>query len=470
MEHERSTSWAEHEFGGAQLGDRRRTERLVWLAEQRGRRPSASLPACCGSGAGVKAAYRFYETVTIRPQAILAPHRRATLARMAEQPVVLLPQDTTQVDYSTHTDTLGLGVLQNKHQRGLLLHTTLAVTPDRVPLGVVDQQIWTRDPSQFGKRHNRKARPTSEKESQKWLDSLAVAAELQAALPGVRLVSIADREGDVYDFMRQAVPTGPAVLVRASWDRAVNHPQGHLWAFLESQPVAGNLTVSVPRQPGQPTRQAHLRVRFAPLTLKPPRTRLKGEHLPSLTLWGVLAREADPPAGEEPIEWLLLSSLPVSNLDEAAERVAWYSCRWLVEIYHKVLKSGCRIEDRQLETAANLKRYLALDGVVAWQVLYLTMLGRQLPDVPATAVLEAHEWQALYCFTQQVATPPRTPPSLQDAVRWIAKLGGFLGRTADGDPGVTTVWRGLQRLHDIAAAWQLFHIDSLIPDQDVGND
>jgi hypothetical protein len=470
MENERTISWAEHEFAGAKLGDQRRTDRLVVLAEQRRRRPTASLPECCGGGAGVKAAYRFYETVTIRPQAILAPHRRATLARMAEHSVVLLPQDTTQVDYTTHTDTLGLGVLQNKAQHGLLLHTTLAVTPDRVPLGVVDQQIWTRDPSQFGKRHNRKTRPTSEKESQKWLNSLVVAAELQVELPGVRLVSIADREGDVYDFMRQATLDGPAVLVRASWDRAVDHPQGHLWPLLESQPLAGQLMITVPRQPGQPTRQAALSVRFGPIPLRPPRTRLKSERLPQLTLWGVLAREADPPAGEEPIEWLLLSSLPVTHLAEACERVQWYSCRWLVEIYHKVLKSGCRIESRQLETVFNLKRYLAVDGVVAWQLLYLTMLGRQLPDVPCTAVLEAQEWQALYCFTHQVATPPATPPSLQEALRWIAKLGGFLGRTGDGEPGVTTIWRGLQRLHDIATTWQLFHSHPFNPDQDVGND
>lgn len=470
MEDESSISWAAREFGGAQLGDQRRTNRLVWLAQQRGRRPNASLPECCGGPAGVKAAYRFYDTVSIRPQAILDPHRRATLARMAQQAVVLLPQDTTQLDYSTHTDTHGLGVLQNKNQRGLLLHTTLAVTPERVPLGVVAQRIWARDPSQFGKRHQRKTRPTSDKESQKWLDSLALAAELQAELPGVQLVSIADREGDVYDFMRQASPTGPAILVRAAWDRAVDHPQGHVWALLESQPIAGTLTVNVPRQPGQPARQARLSVRFAPIPLRPPRARRQGEHLPALQLWGVLAREAEPPAGQDPIEWLLFSSLPVTNLDEAIERVHWYSGRWLVEIYHKVLKSGCRIEDRQLESAENLKRYLALDGVVAWQVLYLTMLGRQLPDLPCDAVLEAHEWQALYCFTQQVATPPATPPRLQDAVRWIAKLGGFLGRTGDGDPGVTTVWLGLQRLHDIAAAWQLFHPQPPFPDQNVGND
>jgi hypothetical protein len=469
MENEHSLSWAELEFGGAKLGDQRRTNRLVWLAHQRSRRPTASLAECCGR-AGAKAAYRFYESMTIRPQAILNPHRQATQARMAQHPVILLPQDTTQVDYSTHTDTLGLGVLQNKGRRGLLLHTTLAVTPERVPLGVVDQQIWTRAPSQFGKRHKRKTRPTSEKESQKWLNSLLVAAEMQANLPGVRLVSLADREGDVYDFMRQATPQGPAVLVRASWDRAVDHPQGHLWAFLESQPLAGELTITVPRQSGQPIRQAQLSLRFAPIRLKPPRIRLKGERLPQLSLWGVLAREVDAPAGEAPIEWLLLSSLPVNHLADAAERVQWYSCRWLVEIYHKVLKSGCRIEARQLETVLNLKRYLAVDGVVAWQVLYLTMLGRQLPDMPCSALLEAHEWQALYCFTHHVTTPPTTAPSLQQAVRWIAKLGGFLGRTGDGEPGVTTVWRGLQRLHDIAAAWQLFHSNPLNPDQDVGND
>jgi hypothetical protein len=458
-------SWAEVEFGGAQLGDPRRTRRLVQLAEQRARQPSASFAQGCGGAAGAKAAYRFFANVNVTPEALLEPHRQATVVRMAQQAVVLLPQDTTQVDYSRHTDTHGLGVLQSERQRGLLLHTTLAVTPERVPLGVIDQQIWTRDPEQLGKRHRTKQRSINEKESRKWLDSLAQAQRLQAQLPQVQLVSIADREGDVYDFLQPILGKGPAVLVRAIRDRRVNAVQRHLWAHVQSQSLAGRLTLQVPRAPKQPAHAAELEVRFAAVNVRPPKGR-RGEDLPELQLWAVLAHEVSPPAGSQAVEWLLLSSLPVTSFEQACQRIKWYTCRWLNEIYHKVLKSGCRIEARQLEHLANLKRYLALDGVVAWQVLYLTMLGRQLPDAPCTAVLERHEWQALYCFIQQVAAPPAQPPSLRQAIRWIAQLGGFLGRKADGHPGVTTLWRGLQRLHDITNMWQLVHPAP----KDVGND
>src|SRR5262249_13911247 len=371
--------------------------------------------------------------------------------------VVLLPQDTTLLDYSTHADTAGLGVLQTQRQYGLLLHTTLAVTPQRVPLGVVDQQVWARDPAQWGKRRQRKQRPLDDKESSKWLASLTRALSWQALLPGVQLVSIADREGDVYDFLRPALGAGrPAVLVRAAWDRAVAHPQRQLWAYLEHQPLAGSVTIQLPRHPRQPARSAVLSVRFAPVTIRPPQAR-RGAGLPTLKLWAVPARETQPPTGQEPIEWLLLNTLPVTDFGQACERLQWYTCRWLCEIYHKVLKSGCRIEARQFGDVANLRRYLALDAVVAWQVLYATLAGRQQPELPCTVLLETDEWQALYCFVHHVPTPPNVPPPLQPAVRWIAGLGGFLGRKADGQPGVTTLWRGFQRLHDIVATWQLVH-------------
>ncbi len=449
-------SWAAREFGQAQLGDARRTRRLVQLAEQRGRQPAASLPQSCDDWAGAKAAYRFFDNPMIAPEAILAAHRQASLGRMARHRLILLPQDTTQLDYSAHPATTGLGVLKGVQQRGLLLHTTLAVTPERVPLGVMDQQVWTRDPAQWGKSRRRRQRRLEDKESVKWLDSLARVVALQSQLPGVQLVSIADREGDVYDFLRPVHSGGPAVLVRAAWDRAVVSPQRRLWAYLHSQPAAGQLTIQVPRRPQHAARSAVLQVRFAPVCLKPPRAR-RGQGLPELNVWAVLAQETEPPAGVEPIEWLLLSTLPVTDWAQACERVNWYTCRWLNEIYHKVLKSGCRVEARQLADVANLRRYLALDAVVGWQVLYASLLGRQQPDLPCTALLEDQEWQALSCFVQHVPSPPANPPPLQQAVRWVAGLGGFLGRQSDGQPGVTTLWRGFQRLHDIVTAWQLFH-------------
>lgn len=451
-----TTSWAQIELGQAALGDARRTKRLIQLAEHRGAQPTASIPQACGDAAATKVAYRFYANPQITRREILASHRQATQDRLAQEKVVLAVQDTTQLDYTPHPATTGLGVLHDADHQGLLVHTTLAVTPQRVPLGLIEQQVWARPPEAFGKHHQRKHRPVSVKESQKWLTSLEATAQLQGHLPQTRIVSVGDREADVYDLFVHAQTLQQDVLVRAAWDRCVAHPDGHLWAYLARQPVAGTLTITVPRQAGQPARTAELTIRFAPVTLRPPRHRA-GEGLPPILVWAVWAHEEAAPSGVEAVSWLLITTVPVQTVADACERVQWYTCRWLIELYHKVLKSGCRVEARQFAEAERLQRYLAVDSIVAWRVLFLTMVGRELPHMPCTAILEAHEWQALYCFIHKTNTPPAQPPSLQEVTRWIAQLGGFLGRKGDGDPGITVMWRGLQRLNDIAMAWQWFH-------------
>lgn len=450
-------SWADTEFGAAELGDPRRTARLVRLAEQRGAQPHASIAECCGTPAETKAAYRFYENPYVKDAAIQLSHASATLSRVAEHRVVLAVQDTTRVDYTDHPATRGLGVLDDLNHQGLFLHSTLLVTPARVPLGLLDQQWWKRTAEQLGQRHTRRARPIADKESYKWLQSLEAVAEAQAQLPQTQLVSVADREADIYDLFLRAQQLSQALLVRAAWDRSVAHPEKYLWQRLETQVVAGELSVQVPRQADRPARLATLQVRFAPVSILPPHhRRAKAEGLAALNVWAVLAREEAAPAGSQPLEWLLLSTLPVDSFESACERVQWYTCRWLIEVYHKVLKSGCRVEERQFDELGTIKLYLAIDCVVAWRVLYLTMVGREIPDLPCTAIFEAHEWQALYCFTYKVATPPLEIPKLSQAIGWLARLGGHQGRKGDGPPGVIVLWRGLQRLHDISMAWQLF--------------
>ena len=452
---ETSGSWAEFELGQAELGDARRTRRLITVAEQRLHHPTASLPDSCGNWAATKALYRLMDNEAVTPTAILDSHRTATLTRVAKGAVVLCVQDTTYVDYTHHPNTAGLGVLNDLAHQGFLVHTTLALTPARVPLGVIAQQVWTRAAETFGKRQTRRDKPTAEKESQKWLNSLSAVADLRQQRPDVRWVSVADREADLYDFLREAQDLKVEVVVRAAWDRQVAHPEGHLWAHLEHQPAQGTLTVRVPRRPDRPAREAQLSVRWASVTLRPPQHR-QVEHLPNLTVWAILVREEQPPSGLDPIEWLLLTTVPTSTWDAACERVEWYAARWMIEVYHKILKSGCRIETRQFEQADRLKRYVALERIVAWQILYLTWVGRETPNLPCSAVLETEEWQALYCFIHRVVTPPSSPPTLHQAMRWIAQLGGFLGRTGDGQPGAMVIWRGLHRLHDIVSTWLLF--------------
>ena len=266
--------------------------------------------------------------------------------------------------------------------------------------------------------------------------------------PQTRLISIGDREADVYDLLAAARPEGVELLIRAAWDRCVQAPERHVWATVEAHPVVEHLRLQVPRRGPQSGRDATLALRWCPLTLRPPQHR-KAEGLPSVALWAVQVQEVEPPAGEEPIEWLLLTTVAVQTVADAIERVAWYACRWGIEVWHRILKSGCRIEARRLATAERLQRCLTLYSVIAWRVFYATMLARAVPEMPCSVLLEIEEWQALYCAIHHCPTPPDEPPTLGEAVRWIAQLGGFVGRRRRDQPGTETLWRGLQHLSDL---------------------
>jgi len=446
--------WAAYEFAEADLGDARRTQRLIDLAETLGQRPTASLPEACGDAATLKAAYRFFDTDDIPAEAILTSHVQATDTRLREQPLVLAVQDTVYLDWTHHPATEGLGPLAQAHRQGLLSHNTVAITPDRVPLGILQQQVWARDVATFGQVDDPKQRPTSEKESQKWLESLAAVSAARKRCPDTHFVSVGDSEADMYDLFTAPRPSGGDLLIRACQNRRVDHDAAYLWEVYPHARRVGTTTVHVPRQEERPARVATLTVATAPVTLQPPRRRAK-ERLPAVDVWAVWAVEEAPADGGEPIVWLLLTTVPVTTWQEALERLAWYACRWGIEVWHKVLKSGCQIEARQLGTAARLERCLALYAVIAWRIVYATMLARALPDAPCTAVLADDEWQALWCARYDTDTPPETPPTIREAVREIAHLGGFLGRKHDGEPGVTVIWKGWQRLVEFVHMYRI---------------
>jgi hypothetical protein len=450
--------WARGEMQTASLGDRRRTERAIKVLAQRAAAPNVSLAQAAGTDGDIEATYRFFDNDDIDAAELLAAHLRQTQDRLAtaNAPVILAIQDTTQLDFSHHPQIAGMGVVNHEQRPGMLVHTTLAVTPQRVPLGVLDQQVWTRPAETLGKRPHHDSRPIGDKESQKWLTSLQRTAAVQAHLPSTQIVSVGDREADIYDLFLLAGELHQDVLVRGSWDRRVAHPEEHLWSYLEAQPVAGDLTITTPRHEQTLSRTATLTVRSTAVTLRPPKKR-ETEHLPTISMWVILAREDNPPSGVTPIRWLLLTTVPTATLAQACERVGWYACRWVAEMYHKVMKSGCRIEQRQFDDLENLRRYLAMDAIVAWRVLYLTMQGRETPTVPCTGILEVDEWQALYVFTFRSRQLPPAVPTLAEAILWIAQLGGYADRRKNAHPGTTVIWRGLSRLYDIAIAWQMFN-------------
>jgi len=455
MTQDQGKTWAEIEFGETKLGDKRLTKRLTLILEIFANHPTLSIPQACGPWSITKATYRFLDNDKVKDQDILIPHQLATQKRIQNHPIVLAIQDTTELDFSHHPSTQGLGVLSDTNHHGLLYHPTLLVTPNKIPLGLIDHQVWQRPPEDFGKRHARKHRPISEKESQKWLNSLEKTAQFQKNSTNLQLINIADREADIFDFFLHAQRLKVDLLVRAAWNRRVNHPEKYLWDHMKKVPVSGFVTITVPRKKGQTHREACLSIPYAPVSLRPPKHRSKEKGLQPITLWAIWAHEENPPKGVEPISWMLLTTIPVTSFKEALEKVQWYTCRWQIELFFKILKSGCRIEARQLETADRLKRCLALYAVVAWRVLYLTMLSRDIPQMPCNVLLETQEWQALYCFIHRTKTPPPKPPTLMEATRMIAQLGGFLGRKSDGHPGPTTIWRGLQRLQDIVLTWNI---------------
>lgn len=454
-------SWVEEEFSTANLGDWRRVERLKQIVSDFASQPTSSIPKACGSWASTKAAYRFFQNESIGPDGILAAHFQATAQRLQEQGVVLALEDTSSLNYSTHPQSQGLGPIANNPSKtiGFFVHSTLAVNPAGRALGLVRVQRWARDAKQFKtKSKKRNRQPIEEKESYRWLQSYQAAQQLAEQHPQSLVVSVADREGDIYEVLAQALQPakGPRaqVLIRAQHDRAVvDAKQSTLWALLGASALAGHTRVKVRGKNGMPKREAKLEIRYTPVRLKRPQG--KGDQ-PELELWAIEAREIDTPAGVTPLCWRLLSSLPVNTLQEALERVQWYGQRWQIEVLHKVLKSGCQIELRQLETRERLERVLAVDLIVAWRILCLSKAARETPEAPAQQWLQAQECQALQAYLEHKDGLKIKRLSVRMAVRRIAQLGGFIGRNNDGEPGPITLWRGLLRLHDIAECWQLF--------------
>ena len=348
-----------------------------------------------------------------------------------------------------------MGPLSYPSQRGMYVHPTLLVTPERVSLGVWDAWLWARETGYHGCAKERRHWPIEAKESMRWIEGYERVNELALEEPGTQLIYIADRESDIYELFEAAERAGQhgpraEFLIRAVHDRKLIEGD-KLKGQLAEAPVLGRVSFRLPRAPGRVERTITQTLRTVQVTLRPPWRR--GKTLAPVTVTALLADEEHPPAGTEAVRWLLLTSLDIDSPERAIELLNYYLCRWEIELFFRVFKGGCEVEALQLETLERLEPALALYLIIAWRVLYLMRLGRQCPEMPCDVVFDEAEWRAVYLVTQQ-RQPPAQPPPLAEMIAMLASLGGHLGRKGDGPPGVKTIWIGLQRAQDFVLALQ----------------
>jgi len=396
------------------------------------------------------------EAVTL--EGLYAPSTQAAVEASRARETVLAISDTTSLNFTNHRATSGLGPIAAEVEvQGFLLHSTIVLRRDGVPLGLLRQQAWVRDPGEYGKRHKRKERRLEEKESYRWVETVEEGSLFFDTLEEEErplLIHVFDREGDIHEVFQTVEDTGEGCVIRSSWNRKVDGPNQYLHDTVMKSVVLGRRRIEVPRKQGERKRKATVEYRACTLTLDPREKHSKSRRRLQVNV--VAVTEVEPPQGiKKPLQWILVTTLPIDTLEEALEVVRIYKLRWRIEEYHLILKSGCGAEKLQFETAKRLMKMLAILAAVALRLLALTYHARIEPDLPCTEILAEDEWRALVTGIQ--GKPPSRkarPPTMRQAILWIGKLGGHVGRKSDGMPGVRTLWRGWQDLQLLATMYQ----------------
>jgi len=454
--------WAELEFGGAPLGDARLSRRLVQVARMQGEEPGR---AFSGVAEADWPTARAYYRLIDKPDEdgpdmdqILAPHRQQTLRRMQAQTTVLCVQDGSTLDFTSLDQCEGLGPIGTNQtgaiSRGLQLHSTLAVAPNGLPLGVLKSQ---------GIAAPEKDAADAAKKTLPWIEHHRDLVDLRPQLPRTRLIHVCDREADFFELFDEQRQHGQVeLLVRAKHDRNIITEPGKLFAAVRQQPVQRRVQVHVPRhsarpkkskqkaRPKRPGRTADMQVRYQRFALPPTKGQ---EGKAPVDLYLVHALEEDPPPQAKPIEWFLLTTCRIDSPDQAEQCLRWYALRWRIEDWHRVLKSGCRIEELGHDTAERLRRAIAIRLVIAWRIMLMTLLGREAPELPAEILFSDIEVRTLEAYARKRGWEP--PANLGEAVRLLAIIGGYLARKSDPPPGHQLLWRGYLQFHFMCLGFEL---------------
>jgi len=451
--------WVSEEFSSVRLGDERLDKRFQSLVEDLSQSAGQSIQLACEDWSNTKAAYRFFSNPKVSAEAICEVHAGATGRRIESvfqepESYVLAVQDTTYLNYSYQPKTPGLGEISNFKGNsgdrvktvGFILHSTLALNEVGVPLGLIDQKLWTRAPSKIGNiiksGKNMTRIPIEEKESFRWIESIRNVSR-RVSDPS-RIIHVGDRESDIFELFHEARAQGSNFLVRIRDHQRILEDGERIFDPMNSSEVAGQFKIAVKTKKGN-TREATIEVKFYPVRIRPS---VAKNQLAPITAYVVSAVEIGEAQNEEKLDWRLLTNLTVENYQSALEKINFYKMRWQIEIYHKVLKSGCRVEEIRLRKTDRISRYLAVTTIVAWRIYWMTQVSRKAPNLAPNAVISTEEKKALRLYCKQKRFPlPKNVAN--DYIRTIARLGGFLARTGDGEPGPLVLWRGYLRLQDI---------------------
>jgi len=462
--------WTNEEFSKIEFGDKRLKVRFLKIATQFSKKSEAPINQACEDWADTKAAYRFFNNQKVSSGKILSEHCKRTKIRAEYLDTILAIQDTCYLSYTNHPKTEGLCKIRG-NVKGLVMHTAFGVSPAGLPIGILHQKIWSRKPD-LKKSRNYRFIPIEEKEPFKWINALRETVNLlTSSQQKKKIISIADREADVFEFMVEHKNLGTSFIIRAKSNRPINKnkkrskTKENLWEHMEKLQPSAVLEVEVPEKKGQPKRIAKVMLRFSQVKFQPPanKTKNKDGELSSLEVNVVFVKEFDAPKNVEVLEWMLLTDMPIEKEEDAIQVINFYKIRWAVEDYHKILKSGCTIEKCRFQTAARLIRYISLMSVIAWRLYYITHVARSSErNTNCTKILAEYEWKALYLKMNSTKLLPNEPPTIVQVIRWIAKLGGFLGRKNDNNPGITVIWRGWARFMEIVDDYLLFFNSKLV--------
>jgi Transposase DNA-binding/Transposase Tn5 dimerisation domain len=456
-------SWVETEFETLNIGDVRLNRRAIYITEHLGLAPGRTIPQTFQSRGEIKACYKFFDNDLVSDEKLLLPHIEKTIERIKEYPVVLLPSDTSELDYTNKKAMVGKERITNQ-KSGLWLHATTAVTPDKLTLGVIDANFWHReekvaeDSSAYRTARGKAA--IEEKESYRWIQSYLKACEIARFCPGTQIINITDREGDIIEFFeasseQKSQGQSADFIIRSQYNRLIEKnaelPEiNKLYQKLSVTDSLGELEFTIPSTEKRTGRKVKQHLKATTLILKPSNKKLK------ISVNAVMAIEEDPPAGEDPLIWVFITNLPISTFEDVSLIISYYLCRWQIELFFKVLKSGCKIEERQLQTTERMKALLSIFMVLSWRVMFTMMLGRVYSEMSCSDLFESAEWKSVYKILNKKKAIPRKPPLLGDFIIMLATLGGYVAAKNAGPPGVKTMWKGMARMIDFALAWDAF--------------